>query len=158
MTQSFDDFKSHVIKTARDVFVEFGRVNTTACLLVNKNPETGEQLSDSRILAVACPDFIDNESKNTLIDYLKKLCVSLEVSAVAVIMEAWLSTDLGVQPSLDPKRQEVIVISIESPYSQEIHIADITRQPDGTGIMSDFKVTQQCSGRFTGFLYNPSLN
>lgn len=63
-----------------------------------------------------------------------KLAQENEAQEIALSAESWGVENPveGMQPSLDPRRVEVVLLAITTKDGSEMHIADLTRTADGT--------------------------
>jgi hypothetical protein len=77
-------------------------------------------------------DFHNDEEKEIAIEEVRHLFQQAGVAGYCTIAEAWLSTRIGLRPSKDPERIEVVVIGTVSHLGKSAKFFRICRWPDGS--------------------------
>ena len=111
-------------------------------------------------------DLGDGPQKDIIFNALSSYCKDKSINKIAIVTEAWVrkvskeeyekNSELhrAIPPSQSPDRIEIVLLSIETIYSQSLYIWDIIRDGDNIHIVrtDSFPMSGSADGRLTGLL------
>ena len=162
------DFVAKVTEVAKASFALAGKITPVAFLMITKNPRTGEKLTQAEPVVLDVRQMMTPERKDLLADTLRAMARESAAVGVLLILECWtLCLRPGAKPEeiqewleehgtleKHPDCKEAVTLQLEHvALGQKAWNAIITRQPDGSAQLGDFReVLGNSEGRFTDFL------
>ena len=100
------------------------------------DPSIVLECADGKVRVYSFP-ISDQDSKEKMTMALRALMGKLNVLKYTFVLEAWMSTNPDIKPSMSPTRQEYMVFLINDRVDETCTFWPIQRKEDGSGFVTE---------------------